>query len=127
MALSDYEYIDPLATYEAYENSDFDYNTSLSVNGAYANDTTADCSFVMDNTGLSAETIYQVNISFYFCYDERRLLFSLQGLLNRDFGRDADHTSVIYVIDDTDGSAALSDYAWLDYMQREGRYLAIMR
>ncbi len=125
-ALSDYEYVDPLATYEAYVNSDFDYNTSLSVNGAYANDTTADCSFVMNNTGLSAKTIYQVNISaignksFYFCYDERRLLFSLQGLLNRDFGRDADHTSVIYVIDDTGGSAALSDYAWLDYMQREG-------
>ncbi len=109
---------DSFASYKPYENSDFDYNTSLSVNGAYATDTTADCSFVMDNTGLAPKTIYQFSGSTITDWDVGRLVYSLQGLINRDFGRDANHTSILYATIDS------SDTAWLDYMQEEGSVYA---
>ncbi len=113
-SLSDYQYVDPFATYQAYKESDFEYNTSLSVNGAYATDTTADCSFVMDNTGLQAKTIYRIGNNALVNNDVRRLAYSLQGLVNRDFGRDADHTSIIYMTE------ADMDVGWLEYMKAEG-------
>ncbi len=116
--LSDDEYKDPFATYKAYENSDFDYNTSLSFNGAYATDTTADCSFVLDNTGLQTKTIYQLSSGVFVNLDVSRFIYSFQGLLNRDFGRDMKHTSLIYVSTET------SDAGWLSYMQEEGSVYA---
>ncbi|MBR4868750.1 MAG: hypothetical protein IKU10_06300, partial [Clostridia bacterium] len=110
--------VDSFAAYKAYENSDFDYNTSLSVNGAYANDTTADCSFVMDNTGLATKTIYQLSKSVFVDLDVSRFIYSLQGLINRDFGRDLEHTALIYVATET------SDSGWMEYMQEEGSIYA---
>ncbi len=108
------EYTDPYDTYENYVDSDFDYNTSLSVNGAYANDTTADCSFVMDNTGLAPKTIYIFNSGVITDTDRARLVYSLQGLINRDFGRDSEHTSLLYARIET------SDSSWLEVLKAEG-------
>lgn len=116
--LSDYAYQDPDSVYKAYEAGDFDYNTSLSVNGAYATDSTADCSFVMDNTGLQPKTIYVFGAEVITNNDIARLAFSLQGLINRDFGRDSGHTSVVYI------SLEGSDSNWLEYIMEEGSVFA---
>ena len=88
----------------AFENAqqivDTTYNLGEAAleNNAYTDDLSADTSFVIDNTGLSPETIY------YVCFSTAgtpsihtfRFLYALQGIINRDFGRDTNHTSLIY-------------------------------
>ncbi|MBR3844619.1 MAG: hypothetical protein IKM39_03840 [Clostridia bacterium] len=113
-------YVDPDTAYVAYEKSDFAYDTSLSVNGAYAEDTTADNSFVMDMTGLQPNTIYSITLQMKEDFDVARLVYSLQGLINRDFGRDAQHSSIVYFTNDS------NDTKWMQYMQEEGSVYAGM-
>ncbi len=114
--LSSTEYTDCDSSYISYDASDFDFNTSLSVNGAYANDSTADYSFVMDMTGLDRKTIYLLSDSVLHQVDEARLVYCLQGLVNRDFGRDLNHSSIIYVNADKNFN---SDMNWLNFITEE--------
>ncbi len=90
------------------------YDLTNSYNGAYAEDLTADCSFVMDNTGLAEKTVYIVNSTVASNANMKRLIISLQGLINRDFGRDDDHTTLVYF--NADGS----DPDWLTQMLADG-------
>ncbi|MBR6549061.1 MAG: hypothetical protein IKT68_05895, partial [Clostridia bacterium] len=86
-----------------------DYDKSNSVNGAYVEDPTADTSFKVDTGSLQPFTIYRAaNGTIGSDVDKMRLFYSLQGLLNRDFGLDEDHTSMLYVTKQT------SDTHWLD-------------
>ena len=96
------------------------YNKSNSVNGSYAKDTTADTSFELDLSDLQPNTIYKFTSAAWSTragtadqVDLQRLYFSLQGLVNRSFGLDKDHTNLIYVIGGTD------DTNWLKEMQTE--------
>ena len=116
--LTDTPYVDCDSTYKAYPASTFAYNTSFSVNGAYADDTTADTGFVMDNAGLRKNTIYLFSSAVLENVDVARLVYSLQGLVNRDFGRDADHTTLLYAMIEA------ADRPWLQVMQEEGAVLA---
>ncbi len=86
------------------------FDTTNVYNGAYSDDATADTSFVMDNTGLAAKTVYTVSGKALGDWDKTRMGVALQGLINRDFGRDADHTSLVYLVSDD------SDSAWLTEM-----------
>lgn len=93
----------------------FSYNTATVYNGAYEEDPTADCSFVMDNTGLREKTVYVINSNVVKeDLNLKRLIVSLQGLINRDFGRDDGHTTLVYLVGDT------SDTAWLNEMLKDG-------
>ncbi len=112
-ALSLDGYEDPSTTYKPYEN-DFFFDTSNSFNGAYATDTTADTGFTLTVEGLAPKTIYMYGSAVYTDVDTIRLVVSLQGLLNRDFGMDNNHTMLLYAITDN------SDSNWLDEMQTEG-------
>ena len=104
-----------------FEETIANYDTGNSVNGAYEKDTTADTSFSLDISDLEPATIYTVSSGAWSNQDGvantndiKRLVFSLQGLVNRDFGMDKDHTSLIFVPGGTD------DKAWLAEMQKEG-------
>ncbi len=97
------------------------YNKSNSVNGAYIKDTTADNSFSLDISDLNTGTLYSLSSGVWSKQegvadtdDIKRLVFSLQGLINRDFGMDENHTTLFYVAGGTD------DNAWLKEMQKEG-------
>ncbi len=97
------------------------YNKSNSVNGAYTKDNTADCSFSLDISDLEPGTVYSISSGAWSNQagvantdDIKRIVFSLQGLINRDFGMDANHTTLIYIAGGTD------DNAWLKEMQKEG-------
>ncbi len=97
-------------------------DTTNSFNGAYEVDTTADTSFVMDNTGLEPNTVYLIQAGCYKVtkadgstddlesFNMKRLVVSLQGLINRDFGIDENHRSIVYTSSDT------SDSDWLNKM-----------
>ena len=97
------------------------YDKSNSVNGAYVADATADTSFSLDISDLPKNTCFSFSSGVWSkqegvaeTADIQRLLFSLQGLVNRDFGKDADHTTLIYV------NGAAEDSGWLKEMQKEG-------
>ncbi len=91
------------------------YDKSNSVNGAYEKDVTADTSFVIDTSGLASNTMYVVARTVGVDnVDYARLLFSLQGLLNRDFGMDEAHTSLIYF----NGGAV--DVGWYNEITKDG-------
>jgi hypothetical protein len=91
------------------------YDKSNSVNGAYGKDTTADTSFVTDGTTLRENTIYSIAATVVNSNnDNARLVYSLQGLVNRDFGMDAQHTALIYVMRDD------SDSGWYSYITADG-------
>ena len=97
------------------------YDTGNSVNGAYETDPTADTSYSLDISDLPKNTCFSISSGVWSKQDGvadtndiQRLLFSLQGLINRDFGKDADHTTLIYI------SGATEDSAWLKEMQKEG-------
>ena len=101
------------------------YNKSNSVNGAYGKDTTADTSFELDLSDLKANTIYKFASGAWSDRsgiadkeDLERLYFSLQGLVNRSFGLDKNHTTLIYVTGGTD------DTNWLKEMQKSGSIMA---
>ncbi len=99
------------------------YDKSNSVNGAYEKDPTADTSFVTDLSTLDANTVYRLssaplNPSQYTTpLDFARLIYSLQGLVNRDFGMDDNHTTMIAVITET------ADVSWMNEMTAEGSIL----
>ena len=104
-----------------------EFDTTNSFNGAYEKDTSADTSFVMDNTGLQENTIYTISSGVFKAVstasndvldsnDMLRLVVSLQGLVNRDFGLDENHRSIIYLTSDT------SDSSWLTEMLKDGIY-----
>lgn len=95
------------------------YNKSNSVNGAYEKDPTADTSFVSDQGSLASNTIYQLNSGVAPDNDTMRLVYSLQGIINRDFGMDAHHTSLIYVTRD------LADTDWLNYITEKGSIMYV--
>ncbi len=86
-----------------------DYDKSNSVNGAYEEDESADTSCHVDVSSIRPNTLYRVNGNTTDV-DNLRLLVSLQGLINRDFGMDTDHTSLVYLLRDE------SDADWYDYM-----------
>ncbi len=97
------------------------YDKSNSVNGAYVADTTADTSFSLDISDLPKNTCFTLSSGVWSnqagvadSADTMRLVFSLQGLVNRDFGKDADHTTLIYV------NGGTEDSGWLKEMQKEG-------
>ncbi len=88
-----------------------DYDKSNSVNGAYEDDKTADTSFSADVSSLPKLTIYRyTGGSSMPSTDYARLMYSLQGLINRDFGKDEDHTTLLFINRDS------SDANWFSYM-----------
>ena len=102
-------------------------DTANSFNGAYEVDPSADTSFVMDNTGLEPNTVYVVAsgvtkaastaaADVLDSNDMVRLVVSLQGLINRDFGVDENHRSIVYF------SADNSDSGWLTEILKDGVY-----
>lgn len=104
------------------------YDKGNSVNGAYVVDTTADTSFKLDVSSLPKNTIYKFTNNTWVerrgigkRADFQRLIFSLQGLMNRDFGMDADHTNAIFVTGDT------SDTEWFNRMAVEGSIYGEMK
>ncbi len=97
------------------------YNKGNSVNNAYIKDTTADTSYSLDISDLDSATIYSISSGAWSNQadvantdDIKRVIFSLQGLVNRDFGTDVNHTTLIYIAGGTD------DNAWLKEMQQKG-------
>lgn len=81
-------------------------------NNAYVKDASADTSFMIDETGLTPKTIYV--IGFKGDAHENRLIASLQGLINRAFGMDDDHTVLVNFA--LDGS----DNFWMSEMTSKG-------
>lgn len=81
-------------------------------NNAYVKDASADTSFMIDETGLTPKTIYV--IGFKGDAHENRLVASLQGLINRAFGMDDDHTVLVNFA--LDGS----DNFWMSEMTSKG-------
>lgn len=90
------------------------YDTSHSLNGAYEKDVTADTSCSVDVSSLTAGTIYRVASAVVNDTDRARLIYSLQGLINRDFGMDEHHSVLVYVTKDT------SDVGWLTEITADG-------
>ncbi len=88
------------------------------VNDAYVNDTTADNSFSVNINSLKPYTFYHVSHAALkksssdtnADYDYSRLFFSLQGLINRDYGKDAKHSTVVYA------NVQGTDTTWRDYI-----------
>ena len=109
--------LDPVKDYVAL------YDKNKSVNSAYVKDPTADTSFVLDVSSLKPNSIYQMrsihtSATFHGERDIERLMYSLQGLVNRDFGMDKDH-SVLMVF-----PSAASDPYWLNQMKADGSIMA---
>ncbi|MBR4282500.1 MAG: hypothetical protein IKT35_02170, partial [Clostridia bacterium] len=94
-----------------------DYSKTNAVNGAYTKDTTADNSFSVNINTLKPYTLYRVSESAMkrdgsnLDNDCSRLFYSLQGLVNRDFGMDAKHTTVIYA-----NAQGGTEDTWLNYI-----------
>ncbi len=95
------------------------YDKSNSVNGAYEKDPTADTGFVSNQGSLSSNTVYQLSYGVATDNDTMRLVYSLQGIINRDFGMDAQHTSLIHINRD------LSDSDWFSYITEEGSIMYV--
>jgi len=97
-----------------------DYDKSKSVNGAYVQDPTADTGFVIDLSSIEPNTMYRLSSAplkptgIGGSTDFPRLIHSLQGLVNRDFGMDEKHTSMMICATET------ADTDWLAQMNGEG-------
>ena len=90
------------------------FDKTNSVNGAYEADETADTGFSVDISSLQDHTIYRLSPAVLNSnYDAARLVYSLQGLINRDFGMDENHTSLVYIVSEA------SDTAWLTQITGE--------
>ncbi|MBR2152827.1 MAG: hypothetical protein IJ944_06070 [Clostridia bacterium] len=85
-------------------------------NNAYKDELSADTSFVIDNVGLEKNTIYYVSFSSAPSVHFQRMMYALQGIINRDFGRDTNHTTLLYFYYDG------SDPHWYNYITKEGNY-----
>ncbi len=114
----DYYYLEiqPPTTAQEYINR---YDKSNALNGAYQQDLTADTSFSVDICSLAPATIYRVSASVVRDVDQARLVYSLQGLVNRDFGMDENHTVLIYVNKDT------SDAGWFTEITADGTIMQL--
>ena len=84
-------------------------------NYAYILDDTADTSFKITTEGLKQNTIYQLTFLHHTPTDFKRTVYCMQGLINRDFGMDDQHTSLIYIM----GSP--QEKFWLDYCQSKDK------
>ena len=108
------------------------YTKSNSVNGAYVKDSTADTSFSVNIGTLKPYTMYRVNEAALKAEDPlytwsskmdlcdndyMRLFYSLQGLINRDFGMDGKHTTMVYA------AVQETDATWLDYIDEANSIL----
>jgi len=80
-------------------------------NYAYTPDTTADCSFSVTREGLLENTIYTCNFIAAIGNDLRRLVYGIQGLVNRDFNPEKGNTTMIYI------TSGATDGFWLDFCQ----------
>ncbi len=80
------------------------------VNGAYTPDASADTGFRANISSLPQNTLYLIDRAALDNADRARLLYSLQGLVNRDFGMDDNHTVLLYVMADE------VDEGWLTYI-----------
>ena len=95
----------------------FDLPDTLIHNGAYTYDTTADNSFIITGEGLAEKTIYVFSDGTFNAAnanvkkDTARFIYSLQGLINRDFG--ISHTAILY-------SGTVD--SWLKYMMEDGNF-----
>ena len=106
-----------------YGVSSSNYITSYSKtnvsNGAYTKDTSSDNSFSANISSLKPYTLYRVTINALKSVnahewgddDYSRLFYSLQGLINRDFGMDSKHTTMVYA--HVQGSY---ENVWLNYI-----------
>ena len=85
------------------------FDKTNSVNGAYEADETADTGFSVDISSLQDHTIYRLSPAVLNSnYDAARLVYSLQGLINRDFGMDENHTSLVYIVSEASDTAGLT-------------------
>lgn len=91
-------------------------NDTILDNGAYTLDETADNSFVVDISNLNRNTVYVLSsrAGGTMTAEEVRLVASLQGLINRSFGMDAEHTTMLMLSNDQ------SDGFWLKQMRNGG-------
>lgn len=80
-------------------------------NYSYTVDASADCSFSVTNEGLLDNTIYTLNFLPHIGSDLKRLVYSVQGLVNREFNPEKNRTSMIYIT-----GGATNDF-WLDFCQ----------
>lgn len=94
---------------------------SIIQNGAYEEDTTADTSFEITPKGMDHKTIYYIDWSRisigkdrYYVFDMVRFITCLQGLINRDFGKN--HTTLLYI------SLDRYDINWYNYMGEKGKF-----
>lgn len=104
---------------DPYEGTVASFDKSNVVNNAYGQDDTADCSYVSDVSSLQPYTIYQVGATALKDLDNVRLAVSLQGIINRDFGMDENHSSLLFLLKDT------SDSSWLSYVTEEGSIMYV--
>lgn len=81
-------------------------NETILDNGAYTEDPTADNSFVLDISNLDRNTLYVISsrANGTMTAEDMRLVASLQGLINRSYGMDYKHTTMLMLSnDDSDG------------------------
>ncbi len=101
-----------VSTYVSYEPEPVDIPSTIVKNNAYGKDGDdgSDKSFKTETLGIKPRTVYVVQAAVpTLSLQHGRLVYSLQGLMNRDFGLDDEHTSVMFVNKDA------SDGAWLEY------------
>ena len=93
-------------------------NDTILDNGAYTLDETADNSFVVDISNLNREMVYVLSTRnggvANMSAEEVRLVASLQGLINRSYGMDNEHTTMFMLSNDQ------SDGFWLKQMRNGG-------
>jgi|GEM_PF-1292405 len=102
-----------VSQYESYEPDPVTVPDSVIKNNAYNKDGDdgSDKSFVTTTLGIKPRTMYVLSPSVVLkSLQHKRLVYSLQGLVNRDFGIDEEHSSIIYVENDA------SDNSWREYL-----------
>ncbi|MBR4868634.1 MAG: hypothetical protein IKU10_05710 [Clostridia bacterium] len=90
------------------------YDKSNSLNGAYEKDASADTGFSVDISSLASGTIYRLAAGVVKDVDHARLVYSMQGLINRDFGMDENHSVLVYITKET------SDSTWFGEITADG-------
>ncbi len=110
---SEYSKASVPSEYESYEPEPVTVPDSVVKNNAYGKDGEdgSDKSFSLTTLGIKPKTIYIVKSGVPEKSDHHgRFVYSLQGLFNREFGMDEEHTSIMFVTKDA------SDNAWLNYI-----------
>ena len=115
---STYSKASVVSTYKPYEPDPVSIPDSVVKNNAYGKDGDdgSDKSYKTTTLGIKPKTIYVVSATAVArTVHHQRLMYSLQGLMNRDFGMDEKHSSVMYVnLDSSDGT-------WLNYFTVESK------